>query len=1058
MIALVYLKSRIDKLESRAARLESELLKFAGTASQAPDTDTDRETAGSVQASRTGVPSIKSAETLAEKAKPGAGPTPAEPVGPWKDQETASEHPGPWIKPEAPSAQPAPLQDGADGSGSMPPPVKSGSGREPRDLEQTIGSRWAIWIGGLAFALGGLFLVKYSIERGVFGPGVRILMATVAGAGSMIVGEYIRRRDVRIEFAGDRAAQVPAILTAAGAAILFGVIYAAHNLFGFIGPAAAFVLLAMMSIATIMLSLLHGSSLAALGLVGSFATPALVDSNESSIWILFSYLGVILVASTALARYRKTGWIAAAALAGTFLWVLPVTAFPDVGFSAYQPLYACVLMLGSVALIWLHDRQGEPTFLARFTSRPALPVHAAVTMVTLVALAMVVRHGWAEFSMSLVVLIMIALLLGFTAWKDVAAAAIVAGLVLALAALGSFAANGLAHIVFFRDGIGVANSTDAPAPESRYVGFAVALSALYFVLASFSAERDPNNRLLAIAWTLSAIIAAIAAYGLSVFLFADLNIDTTYGLAGIGAAAAYSVSGLWIARREDATLPLLSGSAVMLAGSAAFLAAAIHLLTTPAWTAIVLGAVVLVLGWLSLRTIHAVIPWLAVAFGAIIFLRIPLNPAIADPDLLSATPVFNWILAGHGVPAAAFAACAIMFRKIDTPVPLRFMEGFAVTQFLVGLALLARHYMSGGVLEAGGPDTLAEQSLYTLLALGASFTLIRLDDRSPSPVFRAGSMIVGYGGLVAAVFNHFVFLNPVFSHELMGDRPVLNILALAYLLPGLLSLAVWNYARSRRPWHYVLALRGACFLFLAGWVVFTVRHSFVGSDLATIRTSMAEGLTYAPAMFTAAVLCAVLARRFLRDVLYQMGSAFAVAAALLFGLFAGAIDNPLLTGEPVGGLVFNLVAVGYLLPALLTVAYMFAATHATGRWVGHLRIASGAFTAVSGFLWLNMTIRRYFQGSEIGLERVTYSAETYTYSLVWLLAGVGLLAAGTLANSRTLRIASAAIVTLTIVKVFLIDMRELEGVLRAFSFMGLGASLIGIGLFYQRILGRSHPG
>ena len=37
-------------------------------------------------------------------------------------------------------------------------------------------------------------------------------------------------------------------------------------------------------------------------------------------------------------------------------------------------------------------------------------------------------------------------------------------------------------------------------------------------------------------------------------------------------------------------------------------------------------------------------------------------------------------------------------------------------------------------------------------------------------------------------------------------------------------------------------------------------------------------------------------------------------------------------------------------------------------------------------------------------------------------------------------------------KVFLIDMAYLEGFLRALSFIGLGAVLIGIGLFYQRML------
>ena len=72
--------------------------------------------------------------------------------------------------------------------------------------------------------------------------------------------------------------------------------------------------------------------------------------------------------------------------------------------------------------------------------------------------------------------------------------------------------------------------------------------------------------------------------------------------------------------------------------------------------------------------------------------------------------------------------------------------------------------------------------------------------------------------------------------------------------------------------------------------------------------------------------------------------------------------------------------------------------------------------------------------------------------VAWLAIGVGLLALGSRFDARSLRIASAVIVILTVAKVFLIDMANLEGVLRALSFIGLGFVLIGIGLFYQKIL------
>ena len=55
-------------------------------------------------------------------------------------------------------------------------------------------------------------------------------------------------------------------------------------------------------------------------------------------------------------------------------------------------------------------------------------------------------------------------------------------------------------------------------------------------------------------------------------------------------------------------------------------------------------------------------------------------------------------------------------------------------------------------------------------------------------------------------------------------------------------------------------------------------------------------------------------------------------------------------------------------------------------------------------------------------------------------------------RSLPLRTASAAVVVLTVLKVFLIDMSGLTGIYRALSFLGLGAVLIGIGWFYQRLL------
>jgi uncharacterized membrane protein len=53
-------------------------------------------------------------------------------------------------------------------------------------------------------------------------------------------------------------------------------------------------------------------------------------------------------------------------------------------------------------------------------------------------------------------------------------------------------------------------------------------------------------------------------------------------------------------------------------------------------------------------------------------------------------------------------------------------------------------------------------------------------------------------------------------------------------------------------------------------------------------------------------------------------------------------------------------------------------------------------------------------------------------------------------------LASAGYIIAAVIKVFLVDLSNLEGVMQALSFIGLGLTLVGIGLAYQRLLVR-HP-
>jgi hypothetical protein len=70
-------------------------------------------------------------------------------------------------------------------------------------------------------------------------------------------------------------------------------------------------------------------------------------------------------------------------------------------------------------------------------------------------------------------------------------------------------------------------------------------------------------------------------------------------------------------------------------------------------------------------------------------------------------------------------------------------------------------------------------------------------------------------------------------------------------------------------------------------------------------------------------------------------------------------------------------------------------------------------------------------------------AETYAYSIAWILIAVATLTVGVIRRRVAIRHAAMVVLALSVAKVFLFDMASLDGVLRAASFLGLGVALIG---------------
>ena len=146
-------------------------------------------------------------------------------------------------------------------------------------FESRLGARWAVWVGGIALAFGGIFLIRYSIESGLLGPAARLTLAVVFGLLLVAAGELIRRK--ALPQVSDRYgnAMIPGALTAAGAVTLLAATYAAHGYYGFIGPTLAFVLLGLISFATLAL----GGGPAGCG-TGETVSRAAASPASGAIW------------------------------------------------------------------------------------------------------------------------------------------------------------------------------------------------------------------------------------------------------------------------------------------------------------------------------------------------------------------------------------------------------------------------------------------------------------------------------------------------------------------------------------------------------------------------------------------------------------------------------------------------------------------------------------------------------------------------------------------------------------------------------------------------------
>lgn len=180
------------------------------------------------------------------------------------------------------------------------------------DWENLVGVRLFSWMAGIMLVIAAILFLRYSIQHGWLGVPVRMAIGILTGAGLLIVCEWK---------AAQRYPVTANALDAAGIAILFSTIFASHSLWGLLGATPAFLLMALVAAVAVALAIRRDSPfIALLGLVGGFATPALLSTGEDRPIALFGYLLLLNAGLAWVSLNRRWTILIRLALAFTFLY------------------------------------------------------------------------------------------------------------------------------------------------------------------------------------------------------------------------------------------------------------------------------------------------------------------------------------------------------------------------------------------------------------------------------------------------------------------------------------------------------------------------------------------------------------------------------------------------------------------------------------------------------------------------------------------------------------------------------------------------------------------
>jgi len=748
-------------------------------------------------------------------------------------------------------------------------------------FEDLVGGKLPIWIGGIALVFAGFFLVRYTIEAGLLGPGARSILAMLFALTLIALSEFGGRLPkVGESFTADpRVAQS---LAGAGVATLYGTLYMASEIYGLIGVAIAFLLVIVVTAIAFVLALRHGPPTALMGLAGGFAAPWVAGMGASNLPILLLYLAVFIAALFGLAVRRRWLWLLVLASGGGALWsfAMLLTAQNDL---AYLGLF---ILISAAAAVFALDRFGQTDSKWKDAATFAPMALALVQLAMLLPQMNFSPVAWAFFgALSVLVIAM--------AWREARMALVMLGaLLLAASPLsGAWAERGA-------DGVTIAAS------------FAIML--LFAGVGHFALWRD---RQPVPAWAVAALGAPVLVWFTAAFSYTTGVSDTIWGVSAL-AIAAVSAPLAWHQHRlaKADILQRLSVAATVLMA----LMASPYLIAEE-WVAVYCAVIAMAVAAWALVTGDRVVRRIAIAP-----LAIAMGWAVVSSyKIIGALISSLW---GHSNVYAQLPEIGDTVRTTLIPVVLA-LAMLWTKWFRVGdnTRKVIWAFGSAGLaafiwLIAKQPAAIqspsdfirlgfAERAVFTQILFALGWLALSQTPKRPEwPTLRMIGWAIATVAVFRVVWFDLVLLNPVMQTQIVGPVPIAN-LATSHM--ALVAIWLWLLGNFADDIKQQLALRLMSLGSMILTVLATVRQAMQGTMLSGGATGTGENYLYSVGLMLLAITWLVRGMMAGSRLLRMAGLALLTAVTLKVFLIDAAALTGLLRILSFLGLGIALIGIGW---------------------------------------------------------------------------------------------------------------------------------------------------